>query len=257
MAGCVTKIIERNLVLDIPESTLCKEFGAFDSNDDGVLESSDLLRFDGLMQEGSTAPAMQSFITTVLSHHGIIQPSLEDSYRSFFNLFNRVYEIHSAVIGRADSWQHKHIDTWGREMEFDAAYWKNDVLPLVKDGGLLSNCYGVNLVSGMKGSSSNSNDYGLGHQLSLEMYFTLNNLCGVKKKNYGGGGCSASKMVQEVNVPNLPLIFQGSAQMMMDMYNEVEAFFGRYREVECDADGCPSEDQFALYDSLPFVYPQP
>lgn len=255
MFDCVTSIVDRKLVIDVPVGDLCEELSQYDSDDNGILESSDLLKYDAIVSESSAEQLFHSFVVSAFKRNGIINTKQEKAILNYFNLYNWIDELHDVILDGSlkfgKSWKKSHIDTWGSELEFEPKYWEKSVAPVIENGGVFSNQFGLSSYDGFLLKGSDLKLRGLGYQLSLALYNTLDDLGDVKKYEYAGG-CSGKKVYNQVDIESIPSILQKSAREMMGIYNEIEAFLDKYDEIECEGDGCPDENEINLHNLVPF-----
>jgi hypothetical protein len=242
-------------VIEVPPGELCVDLSQYDSDGNDVLESSDLLKDNIIVSESSAEQLFHSFVVSAFKRNKIINTKQEKAILNYFNLYNWIDELHDVIIDGSlkfgNSWKESHIDTWGTELEFEPKYWKKSVAPVIEGGGVFSNQFGLSSYDGFLLKGSDIKLRGLGYQLSLALYNTLDDLGIVKKYEYAGG-CSEKKVYNTVDIESIPSILQKSAREMMGIYNEIEAFLDKYDEIECEGDACPDEDEINLHNLVPF-----
>ncbi len=255
MSGCVRRIVDRSLVIELPSGDLCKDLSTYDFDGDDVLEASDLIRCEDSVSESSARNLLHDFVVGAFRHHRIINEKQEKALYNYFDLYNRIDELNKIILKGSQKfgkpWAESHINTWGSELEFEPKYWEVSVQPVIEEGGLFSNHFGLDAYEGFLLKPSDLKLRGLGYQLSMALYNTLDDLGGVKKYSFGGG-CTSEKAFNEADIKSMPAILQKSAKQMIGIYNEIEEFLNDYNELECEGDGCPDEDEFTIHNLVPF-----
>jgi len=255
MSGCVKKIVDRALVIELPGGEVCEDLSAYDYDGDDVLEASDLIRCEDSVSESTARSLLHDFVVGAFRHHRFINEKQEKALYHYFDLYNRIDELNKIILDGSQKfgkpWAESHLDKWGWELEFEPKYWEMSVQPVIEGGGLLSNHFGLDEHEGFLLKPSDLKLRGLGYQLSMTLYNTLDDLGDVKKYSFGGG-CTSEKAFNEVDIKSMPAMLQKSAKQMLEGYNKIEEFLDGYDEVECEGDGCPDEDEFTIHDLVPF-----
>lgn len=255
LSECVTSIVDRRLELQVPVGSLCEDLSLYDSDDDAILEVTDLLKYESIVPQDGAQQLFHNFVVRAFRWNGIINEKQKKAVFNYFNLYNWINELHDVILEGSlvfgKPWKDSHIDTWGSELEFEPKYWEKSVAPVIEGGGIFSNQFGLDSYDGFLLKTSDLKLRGLGYQLSLALYNTLDDLGIVRKYEYGGG-CSSQKVYNQVDIESIPPILQESAREMMNTYNEIEEFLDKYDEIECEGDGCPEEDEISLHNLVPF-----
>jgi len=255
VSDCVKSIVDRALVIEVPEGDLCEHLASYDSDGDSVMESSDLVKYADAVSEEASREYFHSFIVSSFRHCGVITAKQEKALFHYFDLYNRIHDLDDIIIEGSyqfgKSWKESHTDKWGSELEFEPEYWEKSVLPIIEDGGLFSNHFGLDIHEDFLFKPSDLKLRGLGYQLSLSLYKTLEELGSVEKYSFAGG-CTSSKAENEADLTSVPAMLQKSAQEMIESYNRIEEFLDNYDEIECEGKGCPEKDEFQLHNLVKF-----
>ena len=233
----VVRIVDRHLVIDITDPKLQEALAPLNTNGDDRINIDDFQMTNpkAAVPESVRRDAMHHAVVDIFLKNNVISEIQSKGMLRFFNLYNNAKEAASIV----ENWKRNNIDTWGKELEFKAGFWKAAVLPHVRGNGVLS----------ARGRGIPSHTYcfkysrcGVGLGLSTEAYYVIHNLTHSPADRPPIWACTDVIY----NVDDIPPIVRDEMRQLTRWLHSIYTTLKPYRQIECDDAGCPTDDEYSF-----------
>ena len=233
----VTKIVDRHLEIDITDPKLQEALAVLNTNGDDKIDIDDFQMTNpkAAVPESARRDIMHHAVVDIFLKNNVISGIQSKGMLRFFNLYNNVKE----AVDIVENWKNNNVDTWGKELEFKAGFWKAAVLPHVSGNGVLS-ARGRGIPS--HAYCFKNSRYGVGLGLSTEVYYVIHSLTHSPAERPPIWFCT--DVVYNLN--DIPPIVRDEMRQLTRWWHSIYTTLKPYRQIECDDDNCPDDDEYSF-----------